>query len=197
MEQSNGNQPIAQETQVVGSIKVISTDYKVQRPVFTDVKVDRPVFVDKVIEIPSGWDKVINELALEISNKIMDKVDLIIGARLDRAIDHRVKEIKSPKIIEQVTIVNRDVEVERPIFKDVEVSRPTFVDKEVINPVLKDVSVTNAKIEDMTVINAVIVDQKVTNAIIKDVDVEKAIIRERVIDVIHPRYLDLQGREVS
>jgi hypothetical protein len=181
------------ETTIVGSIKVIETEYQVKSPVFQDVVVERPIFVDKKIEIPSEWDKVIDELTHRIADRLMDKVELVLGARLDRAIDQRIKEIKSPKIVEELVINKINVDVQHPVFTDIEVQRPVFKEYEVKNPVIKDVEVINAVIVDRTVINSIITDQKITNAIITDVPVERAVIREKVVDVIHPRYLKLNG----
>jgi hypothetical protein len=183
------------ETTVVGTVRLTEIPFKVKVPVFEEVKVDKPTFVDRKIEVPTGWDSVINELSLEIANKIMDRVEIVLGARLDKAIDKRIKEIESPKIVEKLVVNEKVVDVERPNYKDVTIERPVYVDREVINPVTKDVEVINAVIADRTVINAVITDQKITNAIIKDVEVERAIIREKVIDVIHPRYLKFPSGE--
>lgn len=192
-QQTNPAQDKVKETQVVGSFKLVETEVRIKSPIFDDVHIDKPIFVEKQIEIPTGWDKVIEELTLRISDKIMDKVELVLGARLDRAIDQRIKEIKVPKIVEEINIIHKDISVERPIFTDVKVDRPVFVDYEVKNPVVKDVEVINAVVVDRTVVNSIVTDQKITNAIIKDVEVERAIIREKVVDVIHPRYLKLNG----
>jgi len=193
MQQTNPAPNEIKESVIVGSIKLQQIPFKVQVPVFDDVHIDRPVFTDKKIEIPVGFDTIVNELALKIADRIMDKVEIVLGARLDKAITERIKEIKSPKIVEELNIIHKDVSVERPIFTDVKVDRPVFKDYEIKNPIVKDVEVINAVIADRTVINAIITDQKITNAIIKDVEVERAIIREKVIDVIHPRYLKPNG----
>jgi len=193
MNQVNPPPSEVKETVVIGSIRLQEIPFKVKSPVFEDIVISRPTFVDKPIEVPVGFDEIANELTERIAKKILDKIELTIGARLDKAIDERISSIKSPKIIEEVHVTYKDIELERPTFVDIEISRPTYVDREVINPILKDVSVVNAKIEDVTVINAVITDQKITNAIIKDVEVERAVIREKVVDVIHPRYLNLKG----
>lgn len=193
MQQHNPSKDKVEEINVVSGIKIIQTEYKVKAPVFEDVIVERPVFIEKKIEIPSEWDKVIQEITLKISDKLMDNIELVLSARLDHAIDQRIKEIKSPKIVEEVTIVTREINVEKPVYVDIEVQRPVFKDYEVKNPITKDVEVINAVIADKTVINAVIIDRQMTNAIIKDVEVERAIIREKVIDVIHPRYLKMDG----
>ena len=193
MNQSNPPPSEVKETLVVGSIRLQEVPFKVKSPIFEDVVIQRPIFVDKQIEVPVGVDNLVDSLVEIVSKRLLEKIELIIGARLDKAIDERISSIKSPKIIEEVTITYKDVTLDRPIFKDVEVSRPSFKDIEVLNPIIKDVQVLNAKIEDVTVINAVITDQKITNAIIKDVAVERAVIREKVVDVVHPRYLNLKG----
>ena len=98
-----------------------------------------------------------------------------------------------PKLIEEVNITTKEITVEKPIYVDVEVKVPVFQEYVIANPVLKNVEVINAVIADKTVINAVITDMQITNAIIKDIEVERAIIREKVIDVIHPIYLKING----
>ena len=193
MQQHNPPQDKVKEIQIVAGLKVVETEYRVKVPVFDEVHIDKPIFKDKEIEIPVGWDKVINELTLKIADSVMSNLELVIGARLDRAIDQRIKEITYPKLVEELKVSYKDVAVDRPVFTDVSVDRPIFKDYEIKNPVVKDVEVINAVIADKTVINAVIVDKQMTNAIIKDVEIERAIIREKVIDVIHPRYLKLNG----
>ena len=181
------------EIDIIAGIKLVETEYQVRVPVFVDTPVDKPVFKDKEIEIPVGWDKVIDKVAERIVSGIMDNITLVIGARLDAAIDSRIKEIKYPKLIEEVNITTKEITVEKPIYVDVEVKVPVFQEYVIANPVLKNVEVINAVIADKTVINAVITDMQITNAIIKDIEVERAIIREKVIDVIHPRYLKING----
>lgn len=181
------------ETNIVGSVRLMEIPFKVQVPVFENVTVKVPVFVDEQIKLPVGFEQMADEIALKMADKLMDKVLIVINARLDHAIDQRIKEIRYPKLVEELNVIRKDVQVEHPVFTDVKVDRPVFVDYEIKNPVVKDVEVINAVIADKTVINAVITDQKITNAIIKDVEVERAIIREKVIDVIHPRYLKPNG----
>ena len=193
MQQTNPAPEKTREIQIVAGLKVVETEYRVQVPVFTEVQIDKPVFVETPLAVPTEWDKTIEEMTHRIADKIMDKIELVLSARLDRAIDQRIKEIKSPKIVEELNIIHKDVNVERPIFTDVKVDRPVFVDYEIKNPIVKDVEVINAVVVDRTVVNAIITDQKMTNAIIKDVEVERAVIRDKVLDVIHPRYLKLNG----
>jgi len=193
MQQVNPALDKVKEIQIVAGLKVIETEYRVKVPVFEDVHIDRPVFVDKKIELPVGFEAIANEMALKIADRVMDNILLVIDARLDRAIDQRIKEITYPKLVEELKVTIKEVDVEKPVYIDVEVQRPVFKDYEVINPVRKDVEVINAVIADKTVINAIIKDVQMTNAIIKDVEVERAIIREKVVDVIHPRYLNMKG----
>lgn len=193
MEQRNQQENRVIEREIIAGIKLVETQVKVNVPVFEDYKVDKPVFVERQIEIPKGFDIVINALALDISDKVISHVLRQLDEKLAQAIDESIKEIKVPKIIEELVIKYKDIEVERPIFKDVEVSRPTYVDKEVINPIIKDVEVTNCIPIDKPVINAIINEVHVTNALIKDVEVERAVIREKVIDVIHKNCFDTKG----
>jgi len=193
MQQTNPPPSEVKESIVVGSIRLQEIPFKVKSPVFEDVVVKVPKFVEEQVIIPVGFDKIVSTLALDITKAVLANVEKMIIDKLDKAIDERVKEIKTPKFVEELVITHKDVNIDRPVYKDVEIDRPLFVDKEVVNPILKNVEIINAVIVDQTVINAVIVDQTMTNAIIKDVEVERAVIREKVVDVIHPRYLDLKG----
>ena len=197
MEQINKVQSRVKELEVMAGLKLIETEYKVKVPVFEDVQVKVPKFVEEPIKVPVGFDQVVNALALELAEKVTNKVEELLDKRLKLAIDERIKEIKAPKIVEELVIKPKEVEVEKPFYTTVEISRPVYVDKTIINPVLKDVEVVNAKIVDKIVENAVVTDVHLTNAIIKDVEVERAVIREKVIDVIHPRYLDLKGNSIK
>jgi len=194
MQQTNPPLSDVRETQVVGAIRLIESPFKVKVPVFEDVVVKVPVFRDEVIKVPVGFETIVNQLALDISNAVLKQVETIVKEKLDKAIDERINTIRVPKIVEDLIIKNKEVEIERPVYRDVEVSRPIFVDKEIINPIKKDVEVVNAVVIDKTVVNAVVKDMPITNAIIKDVEVERAVIREKIVDVIHPRYLNLQGQ---
>lgn len=193
MEQRNQQENRVVEREIIAGIKLVETQVRVNVPVFEDYPVKRPVFQDEVIKIPTGYDTVINALTLDISDKILANVLKKLDEKLASAIDERIKEIKVPKITEELVVKYKDVEVEKPVFKDVDVSRPNYIDKEVTNPILKDVEVINAIPIDKTVINAIVKDVQVTNAIIRDVEVERAIIREKVIDVIHKNCFDEKG----
>lgn len=195
MEHINGAKEKVKELEVMAGLKLVQTEYRVQVPVFEPVVVKQPKFVEEVIKIPTGYDTVINALALELSDKVMNKMISMVTEKLEKVIDERIKEVKSPKIVEELVVKYKEVEVEKPVYKNVDVDLPKFVDREVINPVLVNKDVTNAVIIDKPVVNAIVEDVKVTNAIIKDVEVERAIIREKIVDVIHPRYLDLKGNE--
>lgn len=193
MQQNNGSVAAIKESIVIGSIKLQEIPYKVKSPIFEDVIVKVPVFQNEPIKVPVGFDTIVNQLALDITNAVLKQVESIVREKLDKAIDERISTIRVPKVVEDLVIKNKEVEVERVLYRDVEVQRPKFVDKEVINPVLINKEVVNAVVIDKTVVNAIIKDVNLTNAIIKDVEVDRAIIREKVIDVIHPRYLKLNG----
>jgi len=196
MEQRNQQENRVVEREIIAGIKLVETQVKVNVPVFEDYIVKKPVFVDEPIKIPVGYDTVINALALEISDKVMANVLKQLDEKLSKAIDSRISEIKSPRIVEEVVIRYKDVELERPVFKDIDVSRPTYIDKEVINPILKDVEVTNCIPIDRPVVNAIVNDVRVTNAIIKDVEVERAVVREKIIDVIHKNCFSVDGKPI-
>ena len=143
------------EREIVAGLKVIETEYRVERPVYEDVVVQRAVFEDKKVEVPVGLEETIKELA----KQIYDKLEAQIDGLLAKAITKRIAEIEQPKV------VYKDFVIEKPIFRqvDVPVDRVKFVDREVINPV--------------------IVDKQVTNAVIKDVEVERPVYKERVVPV--------------
>jgi len=193
MNQTNPPPSEVKEVTINSSLKLVEIPYKVKVPVFEDVEVKKAVFVDEQVIRPLGIEKLIVELVDEAVSKLFNKIDLTLIARLDAAIDTRIKEIKYPKLVEEVTVTHKSVEVERPVFKDVEVSRPTFKDVEVINPIIKNVEVVNAVVVDQTVINADIKDIKVTNAIITDVPVDRAVIREQIVNVTHKMCHDQNG----
>lgn len=195
MNQINPTPDPVTERVVVGSIKIVEAPFRVKVPVFEDEVVKRPIFEDHVVKIPIGFDEVVNQLALDISKTAIALIEASTAKQI-KMLESKIAELRNIKTEEQVIVKTKDVEVERPIYKDVSIERPVFKDKEVLNPVLKDVEVTNAIVIDKAVTNAVIKDLALTNAIIKDVEVERAIIREKVIDVIHPRYLDLKGNPV-
>lgn len=196
MIQNNGSKNGVEVTEIIGGIKLITSEVNVQVPVFVEVPIDKPVYVAKEIEIPTGWDRVINALALELCDKIITHVTAQINTKLDAAIRGRLDTITVPKIVEELNVTYKDVAVERPVFTDVAIDRPVFKDKTIINPVTKDVEVINALIIDKPVLNAVINDIRVTNAIIKDVEVERAVIREKVVEVVHKNCIDASGNPI-
>jgi hypothetical protein len=196
MEQRNQNENKVVEREIIAGIKLVETQVKVNVPVFEDYIVKKPVFVEEPIKIPTGYDTVINALALELSEKVLSNILKQLDEKLVKAIDSRISEIKSPKIVEEVVIKYKDVELERPIYKDIEVSRPIYVDKELINPIIKDVEITNCIPIDRPVVNAIINDVNVTNAIVRDVEVERAVIREKTIDVIHKNCFSADGKPI-
>ena len=192
MQQNNPLPSEIKEIIVTGSIKLREVPFTVKVPVFEEIKVEKPIYVDKQVEIPVGLDKIIDSIVDTIGESVQNKVDLILS-KLEQSIESRLKEIKSPKIVEELIVNHKTIEVERPIYKEVTIERPVFVDKEVINVVLKDKELINPIITDVPIVNAIITDQKITNAIINDIEVERAVIREKVIDVVHPRFLNLKG----
>ena len=113
MEQRNQQENRVVEREIIAGIKLVETQVKVNVPVFEDYIVKKPVFVDEPIKIPTGYDTVINALALEISDKIMVNVLKQLDEKLSKAIDSRISEIKSPKIVEELVIKYKDVELER------------------------------------------------------------------------------------
>lgn len=194
MNQSNPVINEAKETVVIGSVRIIEQPIRIKSAIFEDEIVKRAVFVDHEVKVPVGYDKVVNELALEISKAVLAIVQTSMDKQF-KVLEDKVNSLRNIKTEEEVILKIKEVEVEKPNFvtRDIPVDKVSYVDKEVINPVLKDVEVTNAIIIDKAVTNAVINDIRITNAIIKDVEVERAIIREKVVDVIHPRYLNLKG----
>lgn len=193
MIQSNGSSNGTQVTEILGGIKLVTSELEVKVPKFVDYEVKQPIFVAEQVNVPTGWDRVTNAIALELSEKITDKVLELVQARLDLAIKDRLDTVRVPKVVEELKVTYKDIAVDRPIFTDITVDRPVFKDKVIINPVTKDVEVINALIIDKPVINAVIDDIRVTNAIIKDVEVERAVIREKIVEVVHKNCLDAKG----
>lgn len=182
------------ETMIISGLKVVEMEYKVQKPVYEEVIVKVPNFVPEDVKVPTGTDVLAKRIANMISDEVLKQILSKLDEKLSEAINERISTIKAPHIVEEIIIKTKEIEVEKPVFKDVEISKPVYKEEEIIKPVIKYQEVINAVIKDKEVINAIIVDQKVTNAIIEDVDVERAVIRERVLDVIHPRYLNLQGK---
>ena len=194
MNQTNPEKKAPKVTEITAGIKLVECPYEVKVPIFTEVTVEKPIFKDKQIDLPVGFDKVVNLLALDLAEKVVKHVIAKLDERLENAISTRVTSITYPKIIEELMVTKRDVQVDNPVYKDVVVERPVFVDKEVINPVRKDVEYVNAVIIDKPVINAIIEDIRVTNAIVKDIEVERAVIREKTIDVIHKNCFSADGK---
>ena len=176
---------------VISGIKVIETEYKVQRPVFEDVKVDRISYVNKQVEVPAGLEKVIIQLAEELASKTLEKCLAIIDAKLEKAIDKRISEIELPKIVYREEY--KDIKIDRPFYSDVEVIRPKFVDKEVINPILVDKQVANAVIEDVEVTNAILKDRVIINPVFEDVVIQKPKFVDKEVTAIHIKYVDMKG----
>lgn len=193
MIQSNGSSTGVQVTEIIGGIKLVTSEVEVKVPVFVDYEVKQPVFVAEQVNVPTGWDRVTNAIALELAEKVTNKVLELVQARLDLAIKDRIDTVRVPKVVEELNVTYKDIAVDRPVFTDVTVDRPVFKDKVIINPVTKDVEVVNALIIDKPVINAVIDDIRVTNAIIKDVEVERAVIREKVVEVFHKNCICQHG----
>lgn len=184
----------AREYKVVSGIRVVEEDVEVKRPVFTDVQVDRPQFVDKEVEIPK-LD--LEKAAQSIADRAMEYILSSLDTKLDQAIKGRLDTIKFPKIIEELSIVTKEVTVDKPVYKDVDVQRAVIKDVEVTNAVVKDVPVTNAIITDVPVVNAVVENHTVINPIFKDILIDRPVYVDKEIVVISPKYIDLQGREVK
>src|SRR3990167_8157976 len=101
------------ETEIISGIKVIESEYRVERPVFEDVKIQRAVFEEKKINIPVGFEEVASEIAEVVAKKIVEKMTERFDQILDKVITNRVKEVEVPKIIhrEEVNVIKKDVEV--------------------------------------------------------------------------------------
>jgi hypothetical protein len=185
------------EYKVVSGIRVVEEEIEIKRPVFIDVNVERPKFVDIPIQVPTGFDAFAKQAGEMIANVAMDHIIRSLEDKLNKAVTERVKEIQSPRIIERIEFVNKEVIVEKPIFKDVEVSNAVVKNVEVSNAVIKDVQVLNAVVKDIPVINAQIEDRVIVNPIFKDIQIDRPVYKDKEIVVIHPKYIDLQGREVK
>lgn len=187
-----------QEIEILSGIKLIRTELRIQVPVYEEVTIQKPVFIEEKVKIPIGLDELVNSLALEISKSALIIIEMAMTKQL-KLLEDKLSQLSNIKTEEKIIIKTKEVEIDKPVYidKPIEISRPIYMDKEVINPVLKDSEIVNAIIIDKAVTNAVVTDIRVTNAIIKDVEVERAIIREKVVDVIHPRYLNLKGEEES
>ena len=189
--QTGNNGIKTNEREVIAGIKVIETEYRITKPIFEEIKVDRPIFVDKRIEIPVGWDRVINELALEISSKILEKVESTLAAKLDKAIDTRIRQIEVPTIIYKTE--ERIINVDKPVYKDVSIERPIYTDKEIINPILVDKNIVNPVFEDVPVERPVFKDRIVIQPKFEEVIIHKPKFVDKEITVIHPKYIDMKG----
>ena len=197
MQATNGNKPGVKVTEIIGGLKVVTSDVEVQVPVFVPYEVKQPVFIAEEVKVPTGWDKLSDAMAADIYEKVLARLLSGLDGQLEKAIKGRLDTIKVPKLVEELVVTYKDVAVERPIFTDVAVDRPVFKDVEVINPVRRDVEVVNALVIDKPVINCIIEDVRVKNAIIKDVEVERAVIREKVVEVVHKTCLDAKGNHIE
>jgi hypothetical protein len=195
MQQLNPQEGKTKEIQIVAGLKVIETEYRVRSPIFEEIVVKVPKFIEEPIKLPTGFDTIADVIAEDIAEKVLQRVSSLIDSKLSLAIDERVKEIKVPKITEEVIMRYKDVEVERPIYRDREIvlDKVTLVDRQIINPILKDQEIINPIIIDKMVLNSIVTDINVTNAIVRDVEVERAVVREKVIEVVHKNCFDEKG----
>ena len=187
MEAGNPNNGNGKTREIVAGIKVIESEYRVQRPVFEDVKVDRVCYVDKQVEVPVGLEKVCVQLADEIFSKVLALVD----GKLEKAISARIKEIEFPKITYKEEV--KTIEVEKVVLKDVEVLNPKLKDVEVLNPILVDKKVVNPVFIDAEVERPIFKDRVIINPTFEDVIITKPKYIEKEIVVIHPKYIDMKG----
>lgn len=185
------------EYKIVSSIKVVEEEIEIKRPTFVDIVVERPIFHEKQVDIPVGLESLVEKLAISLAETAISHVVNSLEKKLDQAIDKRLTEVQVPKIIEQVNIVTRDVFVDKPIFKEVEVQRAVVKDVEVLNAVVKDVLVNNAIVNDIEVNNPVFKDVTVINPVFKDITIDRPVYVDKEIIAIHPKYIDLQGRELK
>lgn len=184
------------ETEVVAGLRVVESEVRIDRPIFVDMEVKIPKFVEEQVKIPTGWDKVINEIALEISKGIYKNIEGMLNKQIAELIENRIKEIEVPRITYKDEVVVKNVEVKNAVVSDVHVTNAVITDIPVKNAVVENVNIKNAIITDVPVTNAVVSNVPVTNAIIKDIEVQNAILKHKTVDVIHPRYIDLQGKEI-
>lgn len=197
MEHINPEQEKKEIQHVVGSIKLLEQDFEVKRPVFTDVEVERPKFVDREVDVPVGFDKLADKIGTMIADTALMHIVSSLEEKLDKAIKDRLDTIKSPKIVEELNIIKKDVNVEVPKFIDKEVINAIVKDKQVINAVVKNVDVNNAVIKDVEVTNAKMKNKIVVNPVFKDISIDRPVYVDKEITVIHPKYIDLKGREVN
>ncbi len=198
MQQVNGSSGNAVKiTDVVGGIKLVTTEVKVDVPVYEEVTVKVPKFEEQIVKVPVGMDDLINKLALEMSKSAIAIIEAASKKQL-ALLEEKIASLRNIKTQEDVVLKTREVEVEKPVFidKPIQVDRVVMVDRQVINPILKNVEVTNAIVIDKAVTNCIVNDIRVTNAIIKDVEVERAVIREKIIEVIHKQCMDEKGNSL-
>lgn len=177
------------EQRVIGSVRIVESEVRVQVPVFEDVKIVRPIFVEETVKVPVGYEAVMASCAEEISKLVIAKVE----KALDNMIAVKMKELKATKLVEEIVIKHKDVIVERPIFKDVTVDRVSYRDKEILNPVLVDKPIVNAIITDKEVTNAILKDKVVVNPIYEDVIITRPKFVEKEVTAIHLKYVDPKG----
>lgn len=185
------------ETEVVAGLRIIESEVRIDRPVFVDMEVKIPKFIEEKLSIPVGFDTLANDIADLLYHKIQSLVTSKLEASLKSAIDERIKEISVPKIIYKDEVTVKNVEVLNAVVKDVHVNNAVITDVQVKNAVVENINLKNAVVQDVSVINAVISNVPVTNAIIKDVEVQNAILKHKTVDVIHPRYVNLSGKEIT
>lgn len=196
MEISNPNNGNGKhEREVIAGIKIIESEYRIQKPIFEDVKVDRPVYVDKPIEIPTGIRDMVTELARVIAQEITGKLIDQIDSRLEAAIKDRVKEIEVPKITykEELNVITKDIHVINAVIEDRHVINAYITDKEVINPILIDKKIINPIFEDVEIERPIYKDRIVIAPKFEEVVVAKPRFVEKEIVVIHPKYIDMKG----
>jgi len=179
------------EREIVAGVKVIETEYRVQRPIFEDVIIEKPVYANKQIEVPVGIEKTLDSMAVILYERIMEKISATLDKKLADAIDKRIKEIEVPEIIYKKE--EKIISVEVPVFKDIEIERPVFKDREILNPILKDVEVTNAVLKDIEVEKPVFKERVVIQPIFEEVVIEKPKFIQKEITVISPKYIDMKG----
>lgn len=153
-------------------MKDLEIPYRVHKPVYEEFIVKVPKFIDTPIKMPTGYDAVINEIALEISTGLYNKIESMIKEKLDKALDSRFKEIEVPKVIYREEVVKHDIHVNNAIVKDVHVNNAVVTNVPINNPIPVDVPYNNAVVKDIEVINAVITQVPVTHCVIVDKIIE-------------------------
>ena len=184
---TNGKKTTQRE--IIAGVRVLESEYKVQRPVFEDVKIERPVYVDKKVERPVGMSAVIDSIVEEISTALVEKCLNKLDDKLVAAIDKRVREIEVPKIV----YVEEVRTIDKPVFRDVDVINPVLVDREVLNPVLTNVEVKNAVIKDVEVEKPVYKERIVIQPKFEEVVIQKPKWVDKEVTAIHIKYVDPKG----